>query len=420
MVREVEPVVLLEATDLRLAKIFRCGTDRIVPPEVTVQRAWDRRRAMGITRLANVTGLDDIGLPVYMACRPNSKSLSVTQGKGATVEAAKASAIMEAVESFHAETIDLPLLVGTWRDIARRHQVPLLEELPLIKASSPDLDCPLLWIEAADWVAGEPLYVPYDMVHLDLTYQTRLGRGLFDITSNGLASGNHLVEAVNHAICELLERDAMALWFHAPPRQREESAVDLDSVDDADCRSALELLDAAKIRVRVWDTTADHGIPSYLCMISDQQQQLQELYAASGMGCHPRREVALHRALSEAIQSRLTIIAGARDDVGPADYRRLMTTRVLRAALDATTAGPAARDFRATPTHDNDLVDADRDLLLSRLRGIGVSHVGVVDLTRPDIGIPVARVIIPSLEFYINPELYSPGQRARRTREALP
>jgi len=411
-------MTLLEAAELQLPKVFRSGTDRIVPPEVTLRRAWDRRREMGITRLANITGLDDIGLPVYMACRPNSKSLSVTQGKGATVGAAKASAIMEAVESFHAETIDLPLLLGTWRDIARRYPVAPLEQLPLIKTASPDLDCPMLWIEAADWMSGEPLYVPYDMVHLDLTYQTRLGRGLFDVTSNGLASGNHLIEAVNHGICELLERDAMALWFHAPARRRQESAVNLDSVSDDVCRSALELLDAASIPVRVWDTTADHGIPSYLCMISDQQEQWQGLYAASGMGCHPRREVALHRAISEAIQSRLTIIAGARDDVGPADYRRLMTTRVLQAALDVTTAGPATRDFHATPTHDNDFVEADNDLLLSRLRDVGLRQVAVVDLTRPDIGIPVARVIIPSLEFYINPELYTPGERARACGES--
>jgi YcaO-like protein with predicted kinase domain len=57
--------------------------------------------AMGITWLANVTGLDRIGLPVCVAVRPNWRALSTSQGKGETIEAAKASALMEAIESWH-------------------------------------------------------------------------------------------------------------------------------------------------------------------------------------------------------------------------------------------------------------------------------------------------------------------------------
>ena len=64
---------------------------------------------MGITRVAVLTGLDVIGIPVAAAVRPNSRSVAVHQGKGVTLDAAKASAVMEAVECFHAENIALPL-----------------------------------------------------------------------------------------------------------------------------------------------------------------------------------------------------------------------------------------------------------------------------------------------------------------------
>lgn len=61
---------------------------------------------MGITRVADVTGLDRIGIPVVMVCRPNARSLAVSQGKGIDIEAATVSGLMESVELYHAEHIE--------------------------------------------------------------------------------------------------------------------------------------------------------------------------------------------------------------------------------------------------------------------------------------------------------------------------
>ena len=69
---------------------------------------------MGITRLGNITGLDRIGIPVAIAVRPNSRSVSVAQGKGLEMPQAMASALMEACETFHAEQIG-PLRVAAYR-----------------------------------------------------------------------------------------------------------------------------------------------------------------------------------------------------------------------------------------------------------------------------------------------------------------
>ena len=68
---------------------------------------------MGITRLADLTGLDRIGVPVFAAVRPNSRSVATSQGKGLTPDAARAAALMEAVESWHAERIELPLRLAS-------------------------------------------------------------------------------------------------------------------------------------------------------------------------------------------------------------------------------------------------------------------------------------------------------------------
>ncbi len=67
---------------------------RMVPPALTLERARPLAAKIGVTRLANLTGLDRIGIPVIDAIRPNSRSYSVAQGKGITLEAAKVSGVM--------------------------------------------------------------------------------------------------------------------------------------------------------------------------------------------------------------------------------------------------------------------------------------------------------------------------------------
>jgi ribosomal protein S12 methylthiotransferase accessory factor len=106
-------------------KRFRDGTHRTVAPEETVARLKPLLPALGITRVANVTGLDRIGVPVVMVCRPNSRSIAVSQGKGLTLAAAKASGLMEATETFHAERIDRPLRLGSQRELERA--LPLVD-----------------------------------------------------------------------------------------------------------------------------------------------------------------------------------------------------------------------------------------------------------------------------------------------------
>ena len=83
---------------------------------------------MGITRVASVTGLDDIGVPVVMAWR----TLSVFQGKGLTLEAARVSGAMEAIETFHAEEkLELPARTATRAELAGQVSAVDLVALPL-------------------------------------------------------------------------------------------------------------------------------------------------------------------------------------------------------------------------------------------------------------------------------------------------
>ncbi len=231
---------------------YRDGTRRAVFPEETLARVLPLAPVMGITRLGNVTGLDNIGIPVVMACRPNARSLSVSQGKGLTLAAAKASALMECVELYHAESVSLPLRLGSVEELQYSCTLVDLDRLPRSVPAAVSADRPILWVEGARLERREPVWVPYEVVHLDFTDLALPETGCLLRSSNGLASGNHPLEAISHALSELVERDAMLLFDLASDAQRAARRVDLSTVDDAGCLALLERFAAVNVAVAVW------------------------------------------------------------------------------------------------------------------------------------------------------------------------
>jgi YcaO-like protein with predicted kinase domain len=182
------------------------------------------------------------------------------------------------------------------------------------------------------------------------------------------------------------------------PQDRASHRIDPGTVDDPGCGDALDRLDRAGMSVTIWDMTSDIGIPAFICRIAERRQPpVVTEYDAEGMGCHPDRGVALLRALTEAGQSRLGFISGARDDPAGWEYGRGASEEVPPASA-ADLAGEANRDFTTVPSFDSDSFDADVAWELSALRAAGVSEVVAVDLTHEDFGIPVVRVIVPGLE----------------------
>lgn len=395
-------------------KAYRAGTHRTRSPEETLARVRGLLPVMGITRIANITGLDCIGVPVVVTCRPNSRSLAVSQGKGLDLVAAKVSAVMESIEAYHGEHIVLPVKLGSYEELRYSHEVVDVEQVPRTSNSLFHPNLPLIWIEGHDLVQGERVWVPYETVHTNYTLALRVGAGAFSATSNGLASGNHLLEAISHAICEVVERDATTLWHLRSAEAQRAGQIDLDTIDDPGCRAVLERFDAAGVATAVWDTTSDVGIPSFLCTITDQQDNpMRLLYPTAGMGCHPARHVALLRALTEAAQSRLTAIAGSRDDLHRGEYERYRNPDLLRAHRARIAGGSPRRDFRDVPSFEADTFDDDVTWEVERLRAAGIERIVAVDLTRPEFRIPVVRVVIPGLEGVHSLPDYAPGRRAQ-------
>jgi YcaO-like protein with predicted kinase domain len=376
---------------------YSSGTHRLISPEETLTNVRRFFPVMGITRVGNITGLDVIDLPVVAVCRPNSRSVVVSLGKGLDLMAARASGVMESIEAFMAERIIRPLMLGSFNDLRFSHRLIDIDRLPRQERSLYHPDFPILWIEGQELFTRTRVWVPYEMVHTAYTVPVPSGTGCFIATSNGLASGNHLLEAISHGICELIERDADTLLLVHTPEEAALRQIDLQTVEDADCAAALGRLHQAGMSARIWDMTSDIGIAAFKCLITERDKRAARTACSfEGMGCHPDRGIALLRALTESAQSRIAAISGIRDeaeDWGPPRRNDAEPTR-----KQALLVGEAVRDFVTVPTFEGKSIDADVARELGALRSVGISEVVVVDLTREEFGIPVVRVVIPGLE----------------------
>lgn len=380
---------------------------------------WSRIRPLlgdlGITRLADITGLDRIGIPVWIAVRPNSRTLSVSQGKGLDAMAARVSAAMESIETALAERPSLELEFATFAEIASWSSVVDVESLPRPSVSLFGVRRPLYWARATDWTTQARVWVPYELVYADATIPWLPGSGSFLPSTNGLASGNVMAEAVLHGLCEVIERDALALWDHLQWAMQEARRLDLTSVSRPEVLTLLEKLAAAHITPIVWDVTSDVGIAAFRAVIYDEEADpvSRPFPAAFGAGCHPNSGVALVRALTEAAQSRLTVISGSRDDFGRARYSAVQDARALEYNRKLAREGNGRRLFQCVPNWCVATLEQEIDHVARCLAQVGITQVLTLELADPSLPISVARVIVPGLEGPTESAVYYPGARVR-------
>lgn len=367
-----------------VATVIRRGTHRVCTPEDTWRRIRPLLRPAGITRVADLTRLDSIGIPVWQAVRPASLNLSVSQGKGVDSMLARVSAAMEALELWHAEAIGLPVRresVGAMRRELGDGVASLPRPARHLLSDAAVLD----WLPARTLVDGAASALPREMVELDYRVGASWLPPLVTRTSNGLASGNTLVEAQLHGLCELVERDALARAPEQPRRALDPTLV------EGDAGPLLDLMRAAGVEVRLADITGPVPVP---CVEAAIRSDAFPLWCR-GAGCHPDPEVALCRALTEAAQSRLTLIAGARDDLTSHQYADLEDRWSTPAPPPAPAAGGGQARFEPVAA-DSDLAAELRRVagLVEALTGLPIAW---VDLARREVGLPVVRLVAPGL-----------------------
>ncbi len=375
---------------------FGC-THRAIPPKRTIENVEGKLKKAGVTRIAEITHLDRLGIPVYSAIRPGAAegAVSIYAGKGATKSQAKASAMMEAFERYSAEINEedpQKFETGLYGEMEGAINPETLI-LPYFsyKPEKTRLD----WVKAVEVTDEQEYLVPVNAIYHP--YIPVNGSMLFKSNTNGLASGNRIEEAVYHGITEIIERDAWSI-FEAKKEPKKE--VVCDGTENPLISDMLDKFESAEIDVKLINLTADVDVTT-IAAVSDDTVLKDPALLSLGVGTHLNPEVAVIRALTEVAQSRATQIHGTREDTSRAIFmRKAGYNRMKR--INKHWFGDSHKLINISDLEDKSkpTFKEDIDTCINILGKNGFGKVYYVDLTRSEIDIPVARVIIPGMEVY--------------------
>ena len=399
-------------------------------------------KKIGVTRLADITDMDVLRIPNYSAVVPGTEDyIWVYSGKGPTKRHAMASALMESIERYSS----LPsgwlgkFVRSSYSELSKTHKVLHPDEIVEPMRFVYHTDMMMDWLPGYDLVSGEEIMVPASIALFRYTSSPPAINPFSYFHTNGLASGNVMEEAVCHALCEVIERDAMSLAdlrasaipfhilrtivhslnaaaFSVSPILTDKFVddpsifpdVDISEIDFEPVKILVEKFRRAGISLMVKDITSDIGIPTFNAS-SVEWISHDYGYLAEGHGTHPDARIAVLRAITEVSQTRAANIQGARDDLRKIKYNDENTDD--RRAWQFMHSTKKIR-FSEVPTFFNEDILDDINLILYRLKNVGLNQVIIVDLTNQDIGIPVVRAIVPGLEtFKITKSVM--GMRAR-------
>ena len=410
-----------------VAKVSGVGAHREQSAKDTLNRIYPYLRQIGVTRVADITGLDRIGIPVYNAIVPRSNDvLSVYNGKGVTALDSRVSAIMEAAERYAASAPRPPDVVGSIRELTRREPMLDTEKVNLERFPTFTEETPISWLRGYDLLNEEAVLVPaflagYYPLGVAETPPFKI------TTTNGLASGNSLEEAICHALCELIERDdwtmadlisyrmsraldigtlenndgdpVAAAWFHELYPN-----VDLESLPPV-ARELLTYYEKAGLSLKIKNVTSSFGIPSFVGIVAEFVADTCS-QSHFGLGTHPDAEIAIVRCITEVAQARVVDIHAMREDIAMPDQT---VDKSMLHVKRKSRINPATWYFKESKrsvelsdisTFQSDDIMTDTRLLLNRLAGGGINQVIAVDLSVSDIPATVVRVIAPGIESY--------------------
>lgn len=393
------------------------GIERFVPAAATVAFASTVADSLGVTRVADITGLDRIGIPVYSSVVPDSADiLSVYNGKGLRAIDAKAGALMEAIERQTALKVRLPFVEASFAELSGTSCV--LNPRRINCELSPDYSEQQMysWCEGLDIGSGQRCFVPAKLAGYnwrDIPHPSTFT----GIDSNGLASGNSRDEAVCHALCELAERDAwtfVELGAHMMPRARRSLVLGRDAIDGPDDLEMFPCVDLGENELlrKFWNAnlfpvvreiTAELGIPAFFASVCDESIGGHPT-AHSGFGAHPNAEVAVRRALLEVAQSRCVDIQAVREDIsqpgsaiGPFGRHTRRINQINRGSWYHAPS-KQLRKFSDVPTYRFATIEEDLEFILQRFAACGLDQIVVIDFTPEKTGYSVVRVIVPGIE----------------------
>ena len=405
-------------------------TSRVKPIKETLLNAQQIASKIGVTRIADITNLDRLNIPNFSAVLPGTEDyIWVYSGKGYTKIHAETSALMETIERYSSlpKFYNKPFITGSISDLSEKFDILHPNDVvePLLFDYNNDMK--MDFINGFDLINKTNILVP---AHLAL-FQYSPKYPCVDPFSlqhtNGLASGNVMEEAICHALCEVIERDAISiaeLRCSAIPYHKLHTIstnlqfnkynvsiidksnfvddtsiypdVEIDECDFLPLKKLVKRFQNAGISLIIKDITSDLGIPTFIAT-SVEWISHDYGYLAEGHGTHPDKRIAIIRAITEVSQTRAANIQGARDDLRKIKYNEHNTDDKFIWQFNKS---KNKINYSEIISFENKDILDDIELILLKLKENGIERAIVVDLTNPLTQIPVVRIIVPGLETF--------------------
>jgi ribosomal protein S12 methylthiotransferase accessory factor len=257
--------------------------------------------------------------------------------------------------------------------------------------------------EKLDWspmwslTASRAKWLPTQYLYYGYPYEDR--RVIAHADSNGCAAGTSLEDAMVQAICELVERDAVAIWWYNRLSRR---GVDLASMRDPFVDRMVQVYDDLGRDVWALDLTSDLGIPVVGAFSRARSADSEDILIAFGAHLDPR--IATLRALTEMNQFLTSVLPEFGG--GPPHYSgdAAFATWCQSATVDEQSylrPSKATDDVNIAqwPSCGSADILADLNVCVGRLESAGL-EVLVLDQTRPDVGLPVVKVLAPGMRHF--------------------
>jgi ribosomal protein S12 methylthiotransferase accessory factor len=381
---------------------------RSLPPETTLLHARQWAATAGISEVTDITELDVLGVPVFVSVRPQACGDAFTFGKGLRAVDAEVGAYMEALEFYFAEpgAGNVSTRWGSAKEVAGHADDSILDFVPLLQREV-DLDGPLLLASVQNLESGDECLIPAELIYYPAP---DVGQSLFGSSTNGLASGNSVLEATIQALLELIERDIWSFEFV----RRASKLVEAASLPD-NVREIVERAERNGLQLKIRTIPNDYGIPFFAAFLFDLNNPSRKAFNG-GWACDPDRDRALVRAVTEAAQSRVAFIHGGRKVKTTADVQEAELVRQhIMGVSDARqqTSLTEILDLAAVGTLEQKL-----DASIERLRRVVQEPIYRVVLTPPELPLQVVRVVVPLLE-NLKETRVRVGRRLKAAIEAL-
>ncbi len=349
-------------------------------------------------------------------------------GKGSTPRQAEASALCEAVEryssAFHGDEIRrrkrfVDFLKAGELEAIHPNEVQLFSDRQLENAERInarghpynfvparfDPEAEIDWSPVWSLTQGRHRYLPTSVLYG--MPDERRGDSDLKADSNGCAAGNTLEEAILQGFFELVERDAFAVWWYNRLRLPE---VSLESFDDEYLSTARARYQGFGREMWVLDATHDLGIPTFVAVSRRTDKETEDIIY--GAGAHSDPHIAVSRAVCELNQflnwAQGSERGGCGHDVDDPMclwwWRNAKLSEHSYLAPDGDSTQRGKSDYPVPDTTD---VREDIEWCRALVESKGLEFLAL-DQTRPDIGMPVARVIVPGLRHFW--ERFAPGR----------